>query len=54
MDFAAALQDVTNLAVIAMLRRLAGSPIRGENYMAADIKAGRVGSEQSAPKREFD
>ena len=45
---------LTHVGQIAMLRRLAGSPIRGENYMAADIKAGRVGSEQSAPKREFD
>jgi hypothetical protein len=39
---------------IAMLRRLAGSPIRGENYAMADIAAGKVGAEQSAPKREFD
>ncbi|HEY6946420.1 MAG TPA: hypothetical protein VI431_14875 [Candidatus Acidoferrum sp.] len=38
---------------LAMLRRLAGSPILGENYFQADIVAGRVGLEQSAPRREF-
>lgn len=39
---------------LAMLRRLAGSPIRGENYFKADIVAGRCGPEQAAPRREFD
>jgi hypothetical protein len=39
---------------IAMLRRLAGAPIRGENYFVAEITAGRVGADQAAPKREFD
>jgi hypothetical protein len=37
-----------------MLRRLAGAPIRGENYFKADIAAGRVGAEQKAAAREFD
>jgi hypothetical protein len=37
-----------------MLRRLAGSPIKGENYFKAEIAAGRVGPEQSAPRREFE
>jgi hypothetical protein len=37
-----------------MLRRLAGSPILGENYFKADITAGRVGSDQAAPRREFE
>jgi hypothetical protein len=37
-----------------MLRRLAGAPIRGENYFKADIAAGRVGAEQKAAVREFD
>jgi hypothetical protein len=36
------------------LRRLAGYPMRGENYYMADIVAGRVGLEQSPAKREFD
>jgi hypothetical protein len=39
---------------LALLRRLAGAPIRGENYFKADIVTGRVGTEQSAPRREFD
>jgi hypothetical protein len=37
-----------------MMRRLAGAPIRGENYAVADIVTGRVGAEQAAPRREFD
>jgi len=39
---------------ISLLRRLAGSPVRGENYFVADIAIGRVGPEQAASKREFD
>lgn len=39
---------------LTMLRRLAGAPIRGENYAVADIAAGRVGSEQAPARREFD
>lgn len=46
-----ALQHVGQLT---MLRRLAGAPVRGENYYRADIVAGRVGPEQSPPRREFD
>ena len=38
---------------LTILRRTAGAPIRGENYSRAEIIAGRVGSEQTAPKREF-
>jgi hypothetical protein len=37
-----------------MLRRLAGCPIKGENYFKADIAAGRVGLDQSSPHREFE
>lgn len=44
----------THIGQIAMLRRLAGSPIKGENYFKAEIIAGRVGAEQSAPRGEFD
>jgi hypothetical protein len=39
---------------LTMMRRLAGAPIRGENYAVADIAAGRVGADQAAPRREFD
>ncbi len=45
---------LTHVGQIAMLRRLAGVPMRGENYFVADISAGRVGREQAAPKREFE
>lgn len=44
----------THVGQIAMLRRLAGCPVRGENYHKADIAVGRVGPEQGKPKREFD
>lgn len=45
---------LTHVGQLAMLRRMAGAPIRGENYFVADIEAGRVGAEQSAPRMEFD
>jgi hypothetical protein len=45
---------LTHVGQIALLRRLGGAPVRGENYFRADIVAGRVGPEQSAPRREFD
>ena len=45
---------LTHVGQIAMLRRMAGVPIKGENYSRAKIEAGRVGADQAAPKREFD
>jgi hypothetical protein len=45
---------LTHTGQISMLRRIAGAPVRGENYFKAEIAAGRVGAEQAAPKREFD
>jgi hypothetical protein len=44
---------LTHVGQIAILRRLAGEPIRAENYFAADIVAGRVGAEQTPAKKEF-
>ena len=44
----------THVGQIAILRRLAGAPVRGENFFRAEIEAGRVGAEQVPPKREFD
>jgi hypothetical protein len=44
---------LTHVGQIAMLRRMAGSPMKGENYFRASITAGRVGSEQAAAVREF-
>jgi hypothetical protein len=44
----------THVGQLAMLRRLSGAPMRGENYFKADIIIGRVGMEQSKPRKEFD
>jgi hypothetical protein len=46
--------SLTHVGQLAMLRRLAGAKIKGENYARADIVAGRVSADQSAPRREFD
>jgi hypothetical protein len=45
---------LTHVGQLAMLRRMAGAPIRGENYFVADIEVGRVGAEQQPPRKEFD
>jgi hypothetical protein len=45
---------LTHVGQLAILRRLAGAKIKGENYARAEIIAGRVGPEQAAPRREFD
>jgi hypothetical protein len=44
---------LTHVGQIAILRRMAGGPIKGENYYVAEIVTGRVGADQSKPKREF-
>ncbi|HZS71758.1 MAG TPA: hypothetical protein VFA13_07970 [Candidatus Acidoferrum sp.] len=44
---------LNHIGQIAMLRRLAGAPIKGENYHKAEIVTGRVGARQATPKREF-
>ena len=44
---------LTHTGQIAMLRRMAGAPVRGENYARAEISRGRVGPEQAAPRAEF-
>jgi len=45
---------LTHVGQIAMLRRLAGSAMKGENYYKADIVSGRVGQDQSPAVMEFD
>lgn len=47
---------LTHVGQLTMLRRIAGSPMRGENYFRADIEAGRVGPDQvpPSPTNEFD
>ena len=53
--FQGPLADALNhVGQLALLRRLSGLPIRGENYFKADIAAGRVGKDQPPPKSEFD
>lgn len=53
--FQGAIADaLTHIGQISMLRRLAGSPVRGESYFKADIQVGRVGREQTPPPYEFD
>jgi hypothetical protein len=44
---------LTHVGQISLLRRVAGAPVRGENYFKAEIAAGRVGAEQAAPRSEF-
>jgi hypothetical protein len=44
---------LTHVGQIAMMRRMAGSPTRGENYYAAAIEVGRVGRNQVAAAQEF-
>ena len=46
--------SLTHIGQIAMLRRLAGSSVKGENYFKAGITAGRVSLDQPAPRREFE
>ena len=45
---------LTHVGQLAMLRRLAGSPVRSENYFIAEIVIGRVGPDQATPRREFE
>jgi hypothetical protein len=45
---------LTHVGQLAMMRRLAGAPMRGENYLRAEITRGRVGADQAAPQREFE
>jgi hypothetical protein len=44
---------LTHVGQLAMLRRMAGVPILGENYYKADIEPGRVGSDQRPPRAPF-
>ena len=44
---------LTHTGQIAMLRRMAGAPMKGENYFVARIQEGQVGLEQTYPVREF-
>ena len=45
---------LTHVGQINLLRRMAGIPVRGENYYVAEITPGRVGREQAQPHKEFE
>ena len=45
---------LTHTGQLTMLRRLAGAPIKAENYAQATITAGTLGAAQAAPRVEFD
>jgi hypothetical protein len=45
---------LTHVGQLTLLRRMAGAPVKGENYFKADIAAGRVGADQTRPKVEFE
>jgi hypothetical protein len=44
---------LTHVGQLAILRRLARAPVKGENFYTADVVPGRVSAEQAAPKKEF-
>jgi hypothetical protein len=44
---------LTHVGQIGILRRLAHAPVKGESYYEAEIERGRVGADQTKPKREF-
>lgn len=45
---------LTHVGQLAMLRGMAGAPVRPESYARAAIVAGRVGPDQAPPGKEFD
>jgi hypothetical protein len=45
---------LTHVGQLAMLRGMAGVPVRPESYPRAEIVVGRVGIDQAAPRAEFD
>ena len=52
--FQGAIADsLTHIGQLAILRRLSGAKMKSENYSKADIVSGRVGNDQTSPRREF-
>jgi hypothetical protein len=45
---------LTHVGQLAMLRGMAGVPVKPESYARADIVIGRVGMEQTPARAEFD
>ncbi|HEY2857590.1 MAG TPA: hypothetical protein VGJ21_04190 [Terracidiphilus sp.] len=44
---------ISHVGQLAMMRRLAGYKIPGENYYVANIKVGQIGAEQPKPVKTF-
>ncbi len=44
---------LTHIGQLSLLRRMANCPVRGENYVQANIKTGTVGADQPKPVQEF-
>jgi hypothetical protein len=44
---------LTHVGQLAMMRRLAGSPARGENFYVAAVAVGQVGAKQPAAVKPF-
>ena len=45
---------LTHVGQLALLRRMAGAPIRAENYFKAVVETGRIGLQQHKSRVEFD
>jgi hypothetical protein len=45
--------SLTHIGQLAMLRRISGNAMRGENYFKAEIAIGKVGADQPTPRKEF-
>jgi len=45
---------LTHVGQLAMLRGMVGEPIKPESYARAEIEMGRVGTDQSAKRKEFE
>jgi hypothetical protein len=45
---------LTHVGQLAMMRGMAGAPVRPESYARAQIETGRVGREQSTKRAEFE
>lgn len=44
---------LTHVGQLAMMRRLAGEPIHGEDFYLARVETGRVGADQAKPVKTF-
>lgn len=44
---------LTHVGQLALLCRIAGVPVKGENFFVADVRVGQVGPDQPEPRRPF-